>query len=206
MLKIPRIQPHQGGLHRRRPDHPRHRRRAFSRSGCCSTPPSLRYQALFSEAGGLAAGNDVTVSGIKVGTVSSIELDNGDALVAFTIDRQVRARLGNHRAHPHRNAARRAGIGPGVRGHRHARPQVRSFPRPRTSSPYSLTDAVSDLTANTAATDTDSLNQSLDTLADDARPDRATTGPDLRRAVADCRGRSTIATRVWPSCSRPLGT
>jgi phospholipid/cholesterol/gamma-HCH transport system substrate-binding protein len=41
---------------------------------------SLRYQALFSEAGGLAVGNDVTVSGIKVGTVSSIELDNGDAL------------------------------------------------------------------------------------------------------------------------------
>ena len=47
---------------------------------------SLRYQALFSEAGGLATGNDVTVSGIKVGTVSSIELDNGDALVGFTIN------------------------------------------------------------------------------------------------------------------------
>ena len=47
---------------------------------------SLRYHALFSEAGGLANGNDVTVSGIKVGTVSSIELDNGDALVGFTIN------------------------------------------------------------------------------------------------------------------------
>ena len=47
---------------------------------------AIRYQALFSEAGGLAVGNDVTVSGIKVGSVSSIELDNGDALVGFTID------------------------------------------------------------------------------------------------------------------------
>ena len=47
---------------------------------------SLRYQALFTEAGGMTAGNDVTVSGIKVGAVSSIELVNGDALVGFTID------------------------------------------------------------------------------------------------------------------------
>ncbi len=46
---------------------------------------ALRYQALFTEAGGIAAGNDVTVSGIKVGSVSSVELDNGDALVGFTI-------------------------------------------------------------------------------------------------------------------------
>ena len=39
------------------------------------------------------------------------------------------------------------------------------IPTSRTSSPYSLTDAVSELTANTAGTDTASLNQSLDTLA-----------------------------------------
>ena len=86
------------------------------------------YQALFAEAGGLAAGNDVTVSGIKVGTVSSIELDNGDALVGFHHQRQVRARLGNHRAHPHRNAARRAGTGPGVRGQRHAATRIDVIP------------------------------------------------------------------------------
>ena len=33
------------------------------------------------------------------------------------------------------------------------------------SSPYSLTEAVADLTTNTAGTDTDALNQSLDTLS-----------------------------------------
>ena len=83
----------------------------------------IKYQALFTEAGGLIEGNDVTVSGIKVGTVSSIELENGDALVTFTIAGKVRARLGNHRAHPHRNPARRACAGPGVLGKRHAGPQ-----------------------------------------------------------------------------------
>ena len=50
---------------------------------------SLHYQALFSEAGGLGVGNDVIVSGIKVGAVSSIALQNGDALVSFTIDGNV---------------------------------------------------------------------------------------------------------------------
>src|SRR4051794_21770516 len=46
---------------------------------------SLRYQALFTEAGGLVVGNDVTLSGIKVGSVSGVSLQNGDALVKFTI-------------------------------------------------------------------------------------------------------------------------
>src|SRR6185312_12198233 len=51
---------------------------------------SIRYQALFSEAGGLAPGNPVTVSGIKVGTVSGIELKNDDALVTFAIPGSIR--------------------------------------------------------------------------------------------------------------------
>ena len=40
------------------------------------------------------------------------------------------------------------------------------IPLSHTSSPYSLTEAVSDYTANTAGTDTASLNQSLDTLSE----------------------------------------
>jgi phospholipid/cholesterol/gamma-HCH transport system substrate-binding protein len=39
------------------------------------------------------------------------------------------------------------------------------IPVSRTSSPYSLTEAVSDLTSDTAGTNTTALNQSLDTLA-----------------------------------------
>src|SRR5262245_26859383 len=126
---------------------------------------SLRYQALFTEGGGVAVGNDVTVSGIKVGTVSSIKLDNGDALVGFTINSKYA--LGSETT-----AHIRTGTLLGERvlaldsaGTGTLDPR-QIIPTTRTSSPYSLTDAVSDLTANTAATNTDTLNQSLDTLSE----------------------------------------
>src|SRR3954467_13561052 len=47
---------------------------------------SLQYKALFAEAGGLAVGNDFTLAGVKVGAVTEVSLDNGDALVGFTIN------------------------------------------------------------------------------------------------------------------------
>ncbi len=125
---------------------------------------AVRYQALFSEAGGLNVGNDVTVSGIKVGSVSSIKLDNGDALIGFTID-------GKYALGSDTTAHIRTGTLLGERvlaldsdGSGTLDPQ-QVIPTSRTSSPYSLTDAVSELTANTAGTNTESLNQSLDTLA-----------------------------------------
>lgn len=126
---------------------------------------SLRYQALFAEAGGLAVGNDVTVSGIKVGSVSSIKLDNGDALVGFTID-------GKYALGSDSTAQIRTGtlLGERVLALESAGSGTLSpnavIPTSRTSSPYSLTDAIGDLTTNTAGTNTDTLNQSLDTLAD----------------------------------------
>jgi phospholipid/cholesterol/gamma-HCH transport system substrate-binding protein len=125
---------------------------------------SLRYQALFSEAGGLAVGNAVTLSGIKVGTVSNISLQNGDALVGFTI--QGKYALGSDTT-AHIRTGTLLGervlalesAGNGTLDPRHV------IPTTRTSSPYSLTDAVSDLTTNTAGTNTQDLNQSLDTLS-----------------------------------------
>jgi len=125
---------------------------------------SLRYQALFSEAGGLAVGNAVTLSGIKVGSVSNISLQNGDALVAFTI--QGKYALGSDTT-AHIRTGTLLGervlalesAGNGTLDARHV------IPTTRTSSPYSLTDAVSDLTTNTAGTNTQDLNQSLDTLS-----------------------------------------
>ena len=125
---------------------------------------AISYNALFTEAGGLAVGNDVTVSGIKVGSVSSIKLENGDALVGFTI--AGKAALGSETT-----AHIRTGTLLGERvlalesaGSGTLEPR-QTIPVTRTSSPYSLTDAVSEFTANTAATNTDTLNQSLDTLA-----------------------------------------
>ncbi|MGD9621390.1 MAG: MCE family protein [Mycolicibacterium sp.] len=144
---------------------------------------SVRYQALFTEAGGLTVGNDVTVSGIKVGSVSSIELDNGDALVGFTID-------GKYEFGSQTSAHVRTGtlLGERVlvlesdgsgRLDRH-----KPIPTTRTSSPFSLTDALGELTTNTAGTDIGMLNQSLDTLAetlDQVAPELGPTFDGLSR-------------------------
>lgn len=130
-----------------------------------SLATSIRYQALFAEAGGLAPGNDVKVSGMKVGSVADVELDKGKALVTFTVDSAVR--LGSQTT-----AHIRTGTLLGERmmtlepaGDEAMRPSD-VIPLSRTSSPYSLTEAVSEFTTNTAGTDTASLNQSLDTLSD----------------------------------------
>jgi phospholipid/cholesterol/gamma-HCH transport system substrate-binding protein len=125
---------------------------------------SVRHQALFSEAGGITVGNDVTISGIKVGSVTDIALDNGDALVSFTT-------AGKYPLGSQTTAHIRTGslLGERVLTLESAGSgSLRSadvIPTTRTSSPYSLTEAVSDLTSNTAGTDTSSLNQSLDTLS-----------------------------------------
>ena len=106
----------------------------------------------------------MTVSGIKVGSVSSIKLDNGDALVGFTINGKYA--LGNDTTAHIRTGTL---LGERVLALESAGSGTLSpnsvIPISRTSSPYSLTDAVNELTSNTAGTNTESLNQSLDTLS-----------------------------------------
>ncbi|OBJ30013.1 MCE family protein [Mycolicibacter heraklionensis] len=125
---------------------------------------SIRYQALFAEAGGLSAGNNVKVSGVNVGTVSGVSLDHGKALVSFAVDSRVRLGVDTT---AHIGIATLLGervlvIEPRGSGSIGARGVI---PLARTASPYSLTDALGEFTANTAATDTASINQSLDTLS-----------------------------------------
>jgi phospholipid/cholesterol/gamma-HCH transport system substrate-binding protein len=125
---------------------------------------TVRYQALFADAGGLATGNEVTVSGIKVGTVSGMSLDHGDVLVTFTVKGNVL--LGSAST-----AHIRTGSLLGQRiltlesaGSSTLRPMT-VIPVSRTSSPYSLSEAVENLTSDVEGTDTGVLNQSLDTLS-----------------------------------------
>ncbi|WP_319436768.1 MCE family protein [Mycobacterium sp. RTGN5] len=153
---------------------------------------SVRHQAVFSEAGGITVGNDVTISGIKVGKVTDVALDNGDALVTFTT--AGRYPLGSQTAAHIRTGSllgervitlESAGSG-----------SLRSsdvIPTTRTSSPYSLTEAVSDLASNTAGTDTASLNQSLDTLSatiDQLAPKLGPTFDGLSRLSRSLNGRN----------------
>ncbi|SPM40461.1 ABC-type transporter Mla maintaining outer membrane lipid asymmetry, periplasmic component MlaD [Mycobacterium numidiamassiliense] len=125
---------------------------------------TVRYQALFADAGGLATGNEVTVSGMKVGTVSEMSLDHGDVLVTFTVKGNVQ--LGSAST-----AHIRTGSLLGQRiltlesaGSNTLRPMT-VIPVSRTSSPYSLSEAVENLSSDIEGTDTGALNQSLDTLS-----------------------------------------
>lgn len=130
-----------------------------------SMATSVRYQAVFAEAGGLAAGNNVKVSGVTVGSVSDVELDRGTAVVTFSVAGAVplggdtTASIGiatvlGERVLVLRPAGRESLGAMGV------------IPLSRTGSPYSLTDAIGEFTSNTEQTDTAAINQSLDTLSD----------------------------------------
>ena len=125
---------------------------------------TIHYHALFSEAGGIAAGNNVLVSGVKVGTVSQVSLQEGEALVTFAANGKVR--LGSQTtAHIRTGSllgARVLTLEPAGSGRMHPSDVI---PLSRTSSPYSLSEAVSDVTTNLAATSTNTLNQSLDALS-----------------------------------------
>jgi phospholipid/cholesterol/gamma-HCH transport system substrate-binding protein len=125
---------------------------------------AVRHQAVFAESAGIAVGNNVLVSGIKVGSVTDVSLDDGYALITFLVD-------GNVRLGPQTTAHIRTGSLLGARVltlEPAGRGSLRStdvIPLAQTSSPYSLTESVSDLTSNVAATDTHTLNQSLNTLS-----------------------------------------
>ena len=125
---------------------------------------SVQYTARFAEAGGIAVGNDVTLAGIKVGTVNGVSLDDGEALVVFTINSKYL--LGSETlAHIKTGSLLGKRVLTLESAGRGRLDRAKAIPVSRTSSPYSLSDAVGDLTTNTAGTDTKQLNQSLDTLA-----------------------------------------
>jgi phospholipid/cholesterol/gamma-HCH transport system substrate-binding protein len=126
---------------------------------------SVGYQAQFDEAGGIVTGDDVSVSGMKVGSVSGVALRDGFVWVTFFLDGQVQ--LGSQTtAHIKTDSLlgkRILTLDSAGSGTMRASEVI---PVTRTSSPYSLTEAVSDLTTNTAGTDTGAINQSLITLSD----------------------------------------
>ncbi|OBH80619.1 MCE family protein [Mycobacterium scrofulaceum] len=172
-----------------------------------SMATSIRYRALFTEAGGLTAGNDVRVSGVKMGTVSDVTLSHGKALVTFSLDAKVH--LGSSTTAHIRTGtllgARMLAIEPAGTGSMHASDVIPVY---RTSSPYSLTDAVSDFTANTAATDTGALNASLDTLAETIEritPQLGPTFDGLSRLSQSLNGRNESLAHLLKSAADVTG-
>jgi phospholipid/cholesterol/gamma-HCH transport system substrate-binding protein len=164
---------------------------------------AVRYQGLFSEAGGLAVGNDVTVSGIKVGTVSDVALHDGEALITFTMKANVR--LGSDTtAHIKTGTLlgeRVLALEPTGAGAMHP---MGVIPASRTSSPYSLTEAVSEVTTNTAESNTQMINQSLDTLSatlNQVAPKLGPTFDAVTRLSRTLNGRNRTLADLFKSAS-----
>lgn len=172
-----------------------------------SMATAVRYQALFSEAGGLAVGNPVTVSGMKVGTVSNVSLRNGDALVMFNIKANIP--LGSETTAHIRTGtllgARELALESAGSGTLHP---MTVIPVSRTSSPYSLTEAVSDFTSSTAETNTTALNQSLDTLSatlNQIAPQLGPTFDAVTRLSRTLNGRNKTLGDLFKSASDVTG-
>lgn len=168
---------------------------------------AVRYEATFAEAGGLLPGNDVKIAGVTVGSVSGVALERGRAQVSFTVDSRVP--LGSMTT-----AHIRTGTLLGERllvlesdGNSTMRP-LEVIPLTRTSSPYSLTEAVGELTTNVAGTSTESLNQSLDTLAatiDQIAPQLGPTFDGLARLSRSVNSRNDTVTELLANTGKVTG-
>jgi phospholipid/cholesterol/gamma-HCH transport system substrate-binding protein len=160
--------------------------------GLAALATRVNYQALFTEAGGLTVGDKVVLSGLNVGSVEDVSLRKGKAVVTFTVDATVV--LGaDTTAHIRTGSL----LGQRVltlegKGTGSLRPGD-VIPTTRTSSPYSLAEAVNELTTNTAQTDTQSLNASLDALSstiDQISPQLGPTFDGLTRLSQSLNGRN----------------
>jgi phospholipid/cholesterol/gamma-HCH transport system substrate-binding protein len=168
-----------------------------------SLAAQITYRALFAEAGGLAAGNHVKMSGVDVGTVTDVTLQGLQPLITFKVDGAVRL-ASDTSAHIRTGSLLGERILVLVSEGSGALRPFDVIPASRTSSPYSLTDAVGDLTQNTAATDTETLNQSLDTLAatiDQIAPQLGPTFDGLTRLSKSLNSRNETLGQLLSSAS-----
>lgn len=139
-------------------------------------PRGKTYSAYFAEAGGLAPGDPVQVSGFRVGQVSSVDLDGPHVLVTFNIPGNVRLGDRTEAAIKLKTLLGTKLLEVTPRGDAPLRGLI---PLDRTVPAYQLPDALGDLTTTISGLNTDQLSQSLDVLAHTF----SNTPPDLKAAV-----------------------
>lgn len=134
------------------------------------------YSAYFAEAAGLRPDSPVEVSGVRVGQVSSVDLDGARVLVKFTVDDDLPLGDRTEAAIKTKSAlgAKFLEVTPRGQG-RHPG----TIPLERTTSPYQLADALGDLAGTISGLNTDEVSRSLATLADTF----SETPPELHVAV-----------------------
>ena len=140
-------------------------------------PQGMRYVAYFSHAGGITAGNTVQVYGVTVGTVDSVELAFGEhaAKVGFTVDRRIR--VGDQSLVAIKTdtvlGQRSVDVTPRGAG------TVNSIPLERTTTPYTLNNALQDIGHNVGELDQPKFVDALQVLTEAMRD----ATPELRAAL-----------------------
>jgi phospholipid/cholesterol/gamma-HCH transport system substrate-binding protein len=148
-----------------------------------------KHAAALSEAGGLKSGDDVRIAGVKVGKVTSVDLERRHVRVEFRVGKDTA--LGSRTSAAVRIKTilgqKFLALDPAGGGE-----LSRQIPLSRTTPAYDVVDAFSDLAVNTERTDTQQLATALDTVADTFRD-----SPEEVRAAVDGLGRlsRTIASR-----------
>jgi phospholipid/cholesterol/gamma-HCH transport system substrate-binding protein len=120
------------------------------------------YSAQFAEAGGLAPGAAVQISGMRVGQVQSIDLDGPRVVVDFTVDKGVHLGERSEAAIKTKTVLGAKILVLSPRGDGDLRGPI---PIDRTMSAYQLPDAIGDLTMTISGLDTNELSRSMDVLS-----------------------------------------
>jgi phospholipid/cholesterol/gamma-HCH transport system substrate-binding protein len=149
-----------------------------------------RHQsAALSEAGGLKPGDDVRIAGVKVGKITSVDLEKAHVRVDFTVSRSTA--LGSQTGAAVRIKTilgqKFLALDPAGKGR-----LDQEIPLSRTTAAFDVVDAFSDLAKTAENIDTNQLATSLDTIANTFRD-----SPKDVRAAVDGLGRlsRTVASR-----------
>jgi phospholipid/cholesterol/gamma-HCH transport system substrate-binding protein len=122
------------------------------------------YTAQFTEAAGLRADNEVRIAGVKVGTVSDVEIDGDHVLVSFRVND---AWIGDHTTAAIRikTLLGQKYLALDPQGSKELSPSE-PIPLQRTMSPYDVIEAFSELSKTVDQIDTQQLAQSFRTMSD----------------------------------------
>src|SRR3954451_18529016 len=138
-------------------------------------PQGKPYEAYFTDAGGISPGNDVNVSGIRVGKVNGVALAGDTAKVTFTVDRDIK--VGNQSLVAIKTdtvlGQKSLAVTPKGSG------SSTVIPLGRTTTPYTLNTALQDLGQNAGELDKPKFEQALQVLTDTLRD----ATPQLRGAL-----------------------
>ncbi|WP_327148613.1 MCE family protein [Nocardia sp. NBC_01329] len=122
------------------------------------------YTAYFADAGGLVTGDDVEVAGVRSGKVEDVELDGAQVLVRFSLDESIV--LGDKTSAAIKTntvlGRKSLSVAPDGDG---ALKVADTIPLTRTTSPYSLNEALGDLAGTVGGLDLQKVDQTLDALS-----------------------------------------